>query len=177
MIINPQQLQDASNTIRFLSGRRRTKSKFRTIPACLWVCRTVWPFSGSDILNTTHRSQWPNRDRFVLSAGHGSMLLYFASVSCRLRAYNRRSSIVRPMGKQTPGHPEHGSTPGIETTTGPLGQGFGNAVGMAIAAKMKAERFNRAPYNIFGTHYVYASAADGDLMEGVTSEAPLWPPS
>ena len=77
----------------------------------------------------------------------------------------------RQWGSKTAGHPEYGAAPGIETTTGPLGQGFGNAVGMAIAAKMKAERFNRAPYNIFGTHYVYGVCGDGDLMEGVTAEA------
>lgn len=113
---------------------------------------------------------WPNRDRFVLSAGHGSMLLY---ALLHLSGYDLSLDDLkafRQYGSRTPGHPEYGITPGVETTTGPLGQGFANGVGMAIAAKMTAARFNTPDYPIFD-HYVYGIVSDGDLMEGIASEA------
>jgi transketolase len=113
---------------------------------------------------------WPDRDRFVLSAGHGSMLLY---ALLHLSGYDLTLDDLkqfRQWGSRTAGHPEHGFAPGIETTTGPLGQGVGNSVGMAIAAKMMAERFNTADYPLIG-HRVWAIVSDGDLMEGVASEA------
>ncbi len=113
---------------------------------------------------------WPNRDRFVLSAGHGSMLLYallhLAGYDLPLDELKR----FRQWGSKTPGHPEYGLTPGVETTTGPLGQGFANGVGLAIAAKMAAERYNTAGHVIVD-HYIYGIVSDGDLMEGVSSEA------
>jgi len=114
--------------------------------------------------------QWPNRDRFVLSAGHGSMLLYSL---LHLAGYDLPMAELqqfRQYGSKTPGHPEHGETPGIETTTGPLGQGCGNAVGMALAAKLLAARFNRPGFELID-HRVFAIVSDGDLMEGVASEA------
>jgi len=114
--------------------------------------------------------QWPNRDRFVLSAGHGSMLLYSL---LHLTGYDLPLSELqqfRQLGSQTPGHPEYGLTPGVETTTGPLGQGFGNGVGMAMAERFLAERFNRPGHTIVD-HYTYGIVSDGDLMEGVGSEA------
>jgi transketolase len=113
---------------------------------------------------------WPDRDRFVLSAGHGSMLLY---AMLHLSGYDLPLEEImrfRQLGSRTPGHPEHGVTPGVETTTGPLGQGFGNGVGMALAAKMLGARFNvdeLAPVS----HRVFGIVSDGDLMEGVASEA------
>jgi transketolase len=114
--------------------------------------------------------QWPNRDRFVLSAGHGSMLLYsllhLAGYDLPIDQLER----FRQWDSLTPGHPEYGLTPGVETTTGPLGQGFSNGVGMAIAAKMTAARYNTASDQLFN-HYVYGIVSDGDLMEGVSSEA------
>jgi transketolase len=110
---------------------------------------------------------WPDRDRFVLSAGHGSMLLY---TSLHLSGYAvgiEDLKAFRQWGSITPGHPEHGLTPGVETTTGPLGQGFANGVGMAIA-----ERFLRARYGAeVMDHRVFGICSDGDLMEGVSSEA------
>ncbi len=113
---------------------------------------------------------WPDRDRFVLSAGHGSMLMYSL---LHLTGYDlpiEELQQFRQMGSKTAGHPEHGLTPGVETTTGPLGQGLANAVGMAIAEKMLAERFNR-PGQVVVDHRIYAIAGDGCLMEGISHEA------
>lgn len=113
---------------------------------------------------------WPDRDRFVLSAGHGSMLIYsllhLAGYDLPLDELKR----FRQLGSRTPGHPEHGLTPGVETTTGPLGQGCGNAVGMAVAEAMLAARFNREGFPV-ADHRTWVIAGDGDLMEGVSHEA------
>jgi transketolase len=114
--------------------------------------------------------QWPNRDRFVLSAGHGSMLLYSL---LHLTGYDLSLDELqhfRQWGSRTPGHPEYGMTPGVETTTGPLGQGFANGVGMAIAEAFLAAHFNQPGHSIID-HHTYAIVSDGDLMEGVASEA------
>ena len=113
---------------------------------------------------------WTDRDRFVLSAGHGSMLLYSL---LHLTGYDVPLDQIRQFrqwGSITPGHPERGLTPGVEVTTGPLGQGFGNGVGMAIAEAHLAARYNRAGFDIID-HFTYAIVSDGDLMEGVASEA------
>jgi transketolase len=126
---------------------------------------------------------WPDRDRFVLSAGHASMLLYATLHLAGVRAVNQRNEVTndlavpmeeikrfRQIDSKTPGHPESHITSGVETTTGPLGQGAGNSVGMAIAGKWLADNFNQPGFEIF--HYdVYAICGDGDLMEGVASEA------
>lgn len=114
--------------------------------------------------------QWINRDRFVLSAGHGSMLLYSL---LHLTGYDlplEELQKFRQLGSKTPGHPEYRHTPGVETTTGPLGQGFANGVGMAIAQKYLAAVFNKPDFPIID-YFVYAICGDGDLMEGVSSEA------
>jgi transketolase len=114
--------------------------------------------------------RWYGRDRFVLSAGHGSMLLY---ASLYLSGYDLTLEDIkqfRQVGSRTPGHPENCLTPGVETTTGPLGQGFGNGVGMAIAAKHIAARFERGHSALFEPR-IFAIVSDGDLMEGVASEA------
>jgi transketolase len=114
--------------------------------------------------------KWPDRDRFILSAGHGSALLYSL---LHLTGYDlpmEELKRFRQWRSKTPGHPEHGETPGVESTTGPLGQGFGNGVGMAMAERFLAARFNRPGYEIVN-HYTYAIVSDGDLMEGVASEA------
>ena len=113
---------------------------------------------------------WFDRDRFVLSAGHGSMLLYGL---LHLTGYDLPLDQIkrfRQLGSMTPGHPERGVTPGVEVSTGPLGQGFSNGVGMAIAEAWMAARFNRPGHQIID-HYTYAICGDGDLMEGITQEA------
>ena len=114
---------------------------------------------------------WPDRDRFVLSAGHGSMLLYallhlsgYALPMAQIKAF-------RQWGSATPGHPEYGHTPGVETTTGPLGQGLANAVGMALAERMLAARYNKFGLPPLVDHRTFVLASDGDLMEGISHEA------
>ena len=113
---------------------------------------------------------WFNRDRFILSAGHGSALLYSLLYVTGYALPLEQLQQFRQWGSMTPGHPERGRTPGIETTTGPLGQGFANGVGIAIAEAHLAARFNRPGHEII-SHYTYGIVSDGDLMEGVASEA------
>ena len=126
---------------------------------------------------------WPNRDRFVLSAGHASMLLYATLYLTGVRAVNASGEVTRDLSvsleqirrfrqldSRTPGHPESHITTGVETTTGPLGQGAGNSVGMAIAERWLAARYNRPGFDIFN-YNTYTICGDGDLMEGVASEA------
>src|ERR1700716_957331 len=126
---------------------------------------------------------WPNRDRFVLSAGHASMLLYATLHLTGVRAVNTKGEVsndlavsmeeikrFRQIDSRTPGHPESHLTTGVETTTGPLGQGCGNSVGMAIASRWLAEHFNRPGFALFD-YDVYAMGGDGDMMEGISSEA------
>ncbi len=113
---------------------------------------------------------WFNRDRFILSAGHASMLLYSALYLTGYDLSLEELRNFRQWGSKTAGHPEYSHTPGVETTTGPLGQGFGNGVGMALAERWLAERFNKPGFDIVD-HYTYALCSDGDLMEGVASEA------
>jgi transketolase len=161
----------AANTIRMLAadGVQKANSGHPGMPmgmadAALVLWTKFLRFNPQD-------PAWPNRDRFVLSAGHGSMLLY---TMLHLSGYDvtlEDLGSFRQWGSRTPGHPEHGLLPGVETTTGPLGQGFANGVGMAIAAKMTASRYNRAGHDVLGTHHVYGIVSDGDLMEGVASEA------
>ena len=112
---------------------------------------------------------WPDRDRFVLSCGHASMLLYSLLYLSGYELSLDDLKAFRQWGSRTPGHPERGHTPGVETTTGPLGQGVGNAVGMAIAERLLAEHFNRPGHSVID-HRVWAFVSDGDLMEGVGSE-------
>ena len=112
---------------------------------------------------------WPDRDRFVLSAGHGSMLLYSLLHLSGYALPLDELKNFRQWGSQTPGHPEYGHTAGVETTTGPLGQGISTAVGMAIAERWLAARFNRPDFPVVN-HHTYVIASDGDLMEGVSHE-------
>ena len=114
--------------------------------------------------------KWVDRDRFVLSAGHGSMLLYSL---LHLTGYDLTLEEIkdfRQWESKTPGHPEYLLTPGVEITTGPLGQGLAGSVGMAIAERFLSARFNR-PDHMIVDHYTYSIASDGDLMEGVSHEA------
>jgi transketolase len=163
-------LRLAANTIRGLaidgvqaanSGHPGMPMGMADVAAVLWL---------KYLVHDPTRPDWPNRDRFVLSAGHGSMLLYsllhLAGYALPLEELRR----FRQWQSRTPGHPEHGLTPGVETTTGPLGQGCGNAVGMALAERMLAARFNRDGLALVD-HYTYALAGDGDLMEGLSHEA------
>ncbi|KAB2908729.1 MAG: transketolase [Ignavibacteriales bacterium] len=128
-------------------------------------------FLFHDVLNFNPKNpKWLNRDRFVLSGGHGSMLLYSL---LHLSGYDLSLEDIknfRRWGSKTPGHPERGETDGVEVTTGPLGQGFSNAVGMALAFEFMAFKFNKPGFNIFD-HRVYAICGDGDLMEGISHEA------
>ncbi|MGA8491066.1 MAG: transketolase [Terriglobales bacterium] len=171
------------NTIRTLaidavqkanSGHPGAPMGLAPVAYCLWQ-----QFLRFDPANPT----WPNRDRFVLSNGHASMLLYALLYLCGVRGvnpeYESRGEFAvtlddikqfRQIDSKTPGHPEYRHTAGVETTTGPLGQGIGNTVGMAIAANWLAANFNRPRFEIFD-YNVYAFCGDGDLMEGVGSEA------
>ena len=124
---------------------------------------------GDHLKHNPTDPHWINRDRFVLSNGHGSMLLYSL---LHLSGYDlpiEELKKFRQLHSKTPGHPEYGITPGVETTTGPLGQGISNAVGMALAEKLLAEEFNRPSHNIID-HYTYAFLGDGCLMEGISHE-------
>ncbi len=162
--------QTAINTLRFLavdmveqaaSGHPGTPMGLAPLAYQLWTRTLRFDPSAPD---------WLNRDRFVLSAGHASALLYgllhLSGFELPLDELRR----FRQLGSKTPGHPEHGLTPGVETTTGPLGQGLSNAVGMAIAERMLAAHFNRPGFDLFD-HRTFVIASDGDMMEGVASEA------
>ncbi len=130
----------------------------------------AWLLYTRHLRHDPRRPDWPDRDRFVLSNGHASMLLY---ASLYLTGYDvplEELKRFRQWGSLTPGHPEYGHTPGVETTTGPLGQGFANGVGMGIAEAHLAARFNRPGHEILN-HRVYAICSDGDLMEGLSHEA------
>ncbi len=161
----------AANTIRIISaeGVQKANSGHPGMPMGMAdVAMILWT---EFLKHNPDDPNWYNRDRFILSAGHGSMLIY---TLLHLSGYDVTIDDLksfRQWGSRTPGHPEYGLLPGIETTTGPLGQGFGNGVGMAIAAKMIAARFNDDNYKLFGNHYIYAIVSDGDLMEGISHEA------
>lgn len=125
---------------------------------------------GEILKHDPEKPDWLDRDRFILSAGHGSMLLY---ALLHLSGYDITIEDImnfRQIGSKTPGHPEYGITPGVEVTSGPLGQGFANGVGMALAEKMLAEKFNEEYFDIIN-HYTFVLASDGCMMEGITSEA------
>ena len=158
------------NTIRMLSadGVERAKSGHPGLPmGAAAFAYTLWM---QHLSFNPKNPDWLNRDRFVLSAGHGSMLLYSL---LHLTGYDLPLDELkrfRQWGSMTPGHPEHGLTPGVETTTGPLGQGFANGVGMALAERFLADRYNRPDHEIISYH-TYAIVSDGDLMEGISAEA------
>lgn len=162
--------QLAINTIRTLSidAIERANSGHPGMPmGAAPMAYALW----TNVMNHNPANpEWVNRDRFVLSAGHGSMLLYSL---LHLFGYDVTMDDLkkfRQWGSKTPGHPEYGHTPGVEATTGPLGQGVAMAVGMAMAERHLAATYNRDSYNIID-HYTYSICGDGDLMEGVSAEA------
>jgi transketolase len=160
----------AINTIRFLSADavQQANSGHPGLPmGAAAIGYTIWTrHLKFNPLNPT----WFDRDRFILSGGHGSMLLYSLLHLCGYDLSLDELKRFRQFGSLTPGHPEYGLTPGVETTTGPLGQGFANGVGMAVAEAHLAALYNRPGFPIVD-HFVYAIVTDGDLMEGVASEA------
>ncbi len=158
------------NTIRMLSADAVQRARSGHPGAPMGMAPMAYVLWTRFLRHNPADPRWPDRDRFVLSAGHASMLLYSL---LHLTGYDLPLEEIkqfRQWGSRTPGHPEVGLTPGVETTTGPLGQGFANGVGMAIAERKLAEHFNRPGHTIVD-HYTYVIVGDGDLQEGVASEA------
>jgi transketolase len=160
----------AINTIRFLAADavQQANSGHPGLP--MGAAPMAFALWTRHLRHNPRNPKWPGRDRFILSGGHGSMLLYSL---LHLTGYDLPLDQIknfRQFGSQTPGHPEYGLTPGVEVTTGPLGQGFGQGVGMAIAATHLAAEFNKPGHEIIQS-YIYGIVTDGDLMEGVSSEA------
>ncbi len=158
------------NTIRMLSVDAVEKANSGHPGAPMGLAAAAYLLWTRFLKYNPRNPSWPDRDRFVLSAGHASMLLYSM---LHLTGYDVPLDQIkqfRQWGSRTPGHPERELTPGVETTTGPLGQGFGNGIGMAIAEAYLAARYNRPGHEIIN-HYTYAIVSDGDLMEGVAAEA------
>jgi transketolase len=159
----------AINTIRFLAvdGVQKAKSGHPGMPM---GCAPIGYVLYSKYMNyNPSNPNWYNRDRFILSAGHGSMLLYSLLHLTGFKVSLDDLKNFRQWGSITPGHPEYRLTQGVETTTGPLGQGFSNAVGMAIAQKFLATKFNKEDTKLID-HFIYGICSDGDLMEGVSHE-------
>ncbi len=162
--------QRCVNTIRFLSadGVQRAKSGHPGTPmGAATIAYVLW---DRFLRHNPANPAWANRDRFILSPGHASMLLYSLLYLTGYDLSLDDLKLFRQWESKTPGHPEYGRTPGVETTSGPLGQGFANGVGMAIAERRLAQQFNAPDANIVD-HFVYALVSDGDLQEGVSSEA------
>ena len=158
------------NSIRFLSTDAIQQANSGHPGAPMGAAPMAYMLWDSFLKHNPRNPHWPDRDRFVLSAGHASMLLYSL---LHLTGYDLSLDEIkdfRQWGSKTPGHPEYGLTPGVEVTTGPLGQGLSHAVGMAAAEAHMAARFNREDHEIVN-HHTYVLASDGDLMEGVASEA------
>lgn len=169
--LNPVQLDQLSiNTIRFLSVDAVQKANSGHPGLPLGAAPMAYVLWTRFLRHNPTNPKWSNRDRFVLSAGHGSMLLYSL---LHVTGYDLPLDQIkqfRQWGSITPGHPERGVTPGVETTTGPLGQGFGNGVGMALSEAHLAARYNRPGFKVVD-HFTYGMVSDGDLMEGVASGA------
>ena len=161
---------ELANAIRFLSMDAVEKAKSGHPGAPMGMADIAEVLWRDHLKHNPANPNWPDRDRFVLSNGHGSMLIYSL---LHLSGYDLSIEDLkqfRQLHSKTPGHPEYGYAPGIETTTGPLGQGITNAVGMALAEKMLAAQFNRDGHQIVD-HHTYAFLGDGRLMEGISHEA------
>ncbi len=158
------------NTIRTLSMDAVQKAKSGHPGMPMGMAAAAYVLWTRFLRHNPRNPAWPNRDRFILSAGHGSMLLYSLLYLTGYDLPLEELKRFRQWGSKTPGHPEFGEVPGAEVTTGPLGQGFGNGIGMAIAARHLAARVNTPELPVID-HFIYAIVSDGDLMEGVASEA------
>jgi transketolase len=169
-IVDPELDQLCINTIRTLAldAVQKAESGHPGLP--LGTAPLAYVLWTRFLRHNPKNPKWENRDRFLLSAGHGSMLLY---ALLHLTGYDLSLDELknfRQWNSKTPGHPEYGLTPGVEITTGPLGQGFANGVGMAIGAAHLAAQFNRPEFPVL-EHYIYGIVSDGDLMEGIAAEA------
>src|SRR3954471_18426146 len=168
--MTPTLEQLAINTIRTLSMDAVQKANSGHPGAPMGAAPMAFVLWTRFLRHAPSHADWVDRDRFVLSAGHASMLLYSL---LHLTGYGLGLEDLeqfRQWGSRTPGHPEYGLTAGVEATTGPLGQGFANAVGMAIAERRLAGEFNRPDHAIVD-HWTYGICSDGDLQEGIASEA------
>ena len=162
--------QKSIDTIRILSAEAIERAKSGHPGICMGAAPIGYELFAEHLNFNCHDPNWDNRDRFVLSAGHGSMLLYSL---LHMFGYDvTKEDIInfRQLGSRTPGHPEYGKTAGVETSTGPLGQGLGNAVGLAVAEAHLAALFNRPGFPIVD-HYTYVLTGDGCLEEGISYEA------
>jgi len=170
MVVKDKDFKLIADSVRLLSmdAIQKANSGHPGLPlGCADLVAVLW---GKFLQYNPDDPAWLNRDRFILSAGHGSMLLYAILHLSGYKISLNDLKNFRQLGSLTPGHPENQETPGVETTTGPLGQGFANGVGMALAHKMLAEKFKTAGRKLF-SHYTYALVSDGDIMEGISEEA------
>ena len=168
---SPSKLDDLSiNTIRFLSVDAVQKANSGHPGLPMGAAAMAYVLWTRFLKHNPANPRWFDRDRFILSAGHGSMLLYSLLYLTGYDLPLEQIEQFRQWGSKTPGHPEYGVTPGVEVTTGPLGQGFANGVGMAIAEAHLGTRYNRPGHEIVD-HYIFSIVSDGDLMEGVSAEA------
>ena len=168
--LTPQQARRTADTIRFLAADAVEKANSGHPGLPMGAADMAVALWGGFLNVNPADTAWANRDRFILSAGHGSMLLYSLLHLFGFDLPMEELKNFRQWGSKTPGHPEFGHTAGVEVTTGPLGQGIANGVGMALAAKMAAERFNTPAFSPI-THRVFGLVGDGDLQEGISYEA------
>src|SRR5674476_1191283 len=167
---SPELARQMANAIRMLAVDAVEKAKSGHPGAPMGMADIAEVLWNRHLKHNPTNPHWPDRDRFVLSNGHGSMLLY---ALLHLTGYDLPMAELknfRQLHSKTPGHPEVGVTPGVETTTGPLGQGIANAVGMALAEKLLASEFNRDGHDVVN-HRTYAFMGDGCMMEGISHEA------
>ncbi len=169
--ISDEDIKKCADTIRIISAEAIEKAKSGHPGIVLGIADVAFIMWSFFIKNSPENPNWVDRDRFILSAGHGSMLLYSL---LHLTGFNLSLEDIknfRQLNSKTPGHPEYGITEGVDTTTGPLGQGFANGVGMAIASKKMSSLFNGEDIKPFGNNYIYGIVGDGDIMEGISTEA------
>src|SRR5512145_3129463 len=167
---SPELARQMANAIRMLAVDAVEKAKSGHPGAPMGMADIAEVLWNRHLKHDPADPQWPDRDRFVLSNGHGSMLLY---ALLHLTGYDLPMAELkrfRQLGSKTPGHPEYGHAPGVETTTGPLGQGVANAVGMALAERLLAAQFNRPDFDLVD-HHIYVFLGDGCMMEGISHEA------